>query len=221
VKVKPDDPIEAAFILYNQRHWTLSSIAGHLSVSKKTAERYIQLYKNKESRYWAGTRNKKEQPRTYGAETRDLVKHFKEEVPERSENTIEINWDAWISDVEDRKVNTQNIISIEGKKYVLPPGHAGMRVRVRKLEDRFEIYSGDIRIDMILKRPSPSSSSDVVERVIAKTGTFKFKRKTYYVGYQHAGKLVKIQLSATGEDIFVFHDDMLLTRMRIDDGSAY
>ena len=447
VKVKPDDPIEAAFILHNQRHWTLSAIAGHLSVSKKTAERYIQLYKDKESRYWAGTRNKKVQPRTYGVETRDLVKHFKEEVPERSANTIheqmrqrlgekcpsvetirrilrdlglskgsprnrqgyikferefpndlwqidfkgddyfnhlgklsllailddcsrfviaarwcstqeemnvilllrdafmqhglpndivsdngsqfrtlqgepttrycrllalvgvrvifhapnhpqskgklerwfgtvmssfvpearnsvatnpnltladfnkkfaewlewynnrhkhsslgkqapvktytehpnrvhrpleiEINWDAWISDVEDRKVNKQNIISIEGKKYVLPPGHAGMRVRVRKLEDRFEIYSGDLRVDMILKRPSPSSSSDVVERVITRAGTFKFKRRAYYVGYQHAGKIVKIQLSATGKDFFVFHDDMLLTRMRIDDGSAY
>ena len=73
-KVKPDDPIEAAFILRHQRHWTLSAIAGHLSVSKKTAERYIRLYKDKESRYWAGTRNKKEQPRTYEAETRDLVR---------------------------------------------------------------------------------------------------------------------------------------------------
>jgi hypothetical protein len=29
---------------------------------------------------------------------------------------VEINKDAWISDVEDRKVNKQNIISIEGKK---------------------------------------------------------------------------------------------------------
>jgi hypothetical protein len=39
---------------------------------------------------------------------------------------------------------------------------------------------------------------------------------TYYVGYQQAGKTVKIQLSATGKDFFVFHEDMLLTRMRID-----
>ena len=446
-KVKLDDPIEAAFILRYQRHWTLSAIAGHLSVSKKTAGRYVRLYKDKGSRYWMGTRNKREQPRIYGDEIRDLVKQLKDEVPERSAITIReqlrqrlgeecpsvetirrilrdlglskgsprnrqgyvkferefpndlwqidfkgedyfghfgklsllaiiddcsrfviaarwcstqeesnvilllrdaftqhglpneivsdngtqfrtlqgepttrycrllalvgvrvifhapnhpqskgklerwfgtvmssfvpdarhlvttnpnltlaefnakfagwlewyntrhahssldrqapvkvymehpnrvhraleviINWDAWISEVEDRKVNKQNIVSIEGKKYVLPPGHAGMRVRVRKLEDRYEIYSGDTLVDTILKRPSPSSPGDVVERVISHVGTFKFKRRAYYVGYMHAGKIVKIQLSATGKDFFVFHDDVFLTRMRIDDGSAY
>ncbi len=446
-KVKPDDAIETAYVLRNQRHWTLSAIAGHLFVSRKTVERYIGLYEDKGSRYWTGTRGKKTQPRKYGDEVRLLVKQYKEEAPDRSAVTIyelmrqrsggehpsvetirrilrdlglsrgkprdrkgyvkferqfpndlwqvdfkgedyfghlgklsllaiiddcsrlviaarwypsqeesnvilllrdaftqhglpneiisdngsqfkalqsepmtrycrllalvgvrvlfhapnhpqtkgklerwfgtvmskfvpearrliaanphltlaefnmkfaewlewynhrhrhssldsqapakvytehpnrvfraleiTINWDAWIANVEERKVNKQNIISVEGKKYILPPGHAGMRVRVRKLENRYEIYSGDMLVDTILKAPDPSSSRGVVERTIAPNGSFKFKRRAYYVGYQHAGKIVKIQLSPTGKEIFVFHDDVLLARMKIDDGSAY
>src|SRR5271157_4403861 len=87
-KVKPDDPIEMAFILRYQRRWTMNAIASHLSVSRKTAERYIGLYEDKGSRYWAGTRGKKTQPRKYGDEVRLLVKQYKEEAPARSAVTI-------------------------------------------------------------------------------------------------------------------------------------
>jgi len=446
-KVKPDDPIEMAFVLRYQRNWTLSAIAGYLSVSRKTAERYIGLYEDKGSRYWTGTRGRKAQPRKYGDEVRLLIKQYKEEVPDRSAVTIhdlmqqrargehpsietirriirdlglshgkprdrvgyvkferqfpndlwqidfkgedyfghlgklsllaiiddcsrfviaarwypeqdeanvilllrdaftqhglpneiisdnaaqfktlqgepltrycrllalvgvrvlfhapnhpqtkgklerwfgtvmakfvpearrliesnphmtlaefnekfaewlewynhrhrhsslngqapakvytehpnrvsralkiDIRWDAWIANVEERKVNKQNIISIEGKKYILPPGHAGMRVRVRKLENQYEIYSGDTLVDTILKVPESSASKGVETRTVANNGYFKFKRRAYYVGYQHAGMIVKIQLSPTGKEIFVFHDDVLLARMMINDGSAY
>ncbi len=133
----------------------------------------------------------------------------------------EINWDAWIVVMEDRKVNKQNIISIEGKKYTLPPGHAGLRVQVRKLEHRFEIYSGNVLVDTIFTAPDPSLYDQFAERVISHVGIFKFKRRTYYVGYQHAGKVVKIQVSAPGTELFVYHGDTLLARLKIADGSAY
>jgi len=446
-KVKPDDPVEMAFMLRHQQNWTVQAIARHLSIDRKTVYRFFQLYKDKESRYWTSKRFTKEQPCTYGEETINIVKCLKDEVPERSAVAIhehmmqqlgdkcpsvetirrilrdlglskgsprnregyikfererpnelwqidfkgddsfdhlgklsllailddcsrfvvaarwctrqdeanvilllrdaflqqglpnemvsdnalcframqgepstryckvlslvgvrvifhapnhpqskgklerwfgtvmtnfvpdarhlvtknpnltiaefnkkfsewvtwynqrhrhlslgrqppakiylehpnriyrplkvEINWDAWIVEMEDRKVNKQNIVSIGGKKYTLPPGHSGMRVQVHKLENRIEIYSANVLVDTIFKAPEPSTSGQFTERVISRVGTFKFKRRTYYVGYQHAGMIVTIQVSAPGTELFVYHGDTLLARLKITDGSAY
>jgi len=83
-KVKPDDPVEMAFMLRHQQNWTVQAIARHLSIDRKTVYRFFQLYKDKESRYWTSKRFTKEQPCTYGEETINIVKCLKDEVPERS-----------------------------------------------------------------------------------------------------------------------------------------
>ncbi len=446
-KGKADDPVETAFLLRYQQKWTVGAIAGHLAVNRKTIFRWLRLYADKSSRYWVGTRYKKARPRTYGAETRDLVKQLKDEAPARSAVAIHasmkqrlgetcpspetirrilrelglskgsprdrrgyikfererpnelwqidfkgedhfgplgklsliailddcsrfvvaarwcanqeeahviallreafehyglpnevvsdngaqfknfqgepatrycrllallgvrviyhspnhpqskgklerwfgtvmssfvpeakllvatrprltlaefnkqfgtwlewyntqhrhvslgrrppakvylehpkrvdralavvVNWNAWVVAAEERTVSKQNVVSISGKKYTLPPGHAGMRVQVRKYEDRYEVYTGDTLVEKFYKAPGTSGTGQWQERVIATNGRFKFKKRAYTVGCAHAHVVVKVQEAASGKEILVYAGDTLLARLNISDGSAY
>lgn len=134
---------------------------------------------------------------------------------------VVVDWDAWIVQSETRKVSKQNIISIKGRKFQLPPGNSGRLVQVRVHDDRYEIHAGDILIDTFIRTSTNDTSTPFVERTIAKAGTFKYKKKTYYVGYKNAGKIVKVQDAVNGRDILVYHDDELLARLDVDDGSVY
>ncbi len=134
---------------------------------------------------------------------------------------VVVNWDAWVEILEERKVFKNNRISINGKSYTLPPGFVGTRVQVRMLEDRYEITSAGASVETFYKSPGDVKTGNFVERVIAKNGTFKFKRKTYYVGYKLACTSVKVQVAATGKEILVYTGDTLLARLSISDGSAY
>ncbi len=132
-----------------------------------------------------------------------------------------VNWDAWVEILEERKVFKNNRISINSKSYTLPPGFVGTRVQVRMLEDRYEITSGGAIVETFYKSPGEATTGQFVERVISKNETFKFKRKTYYVGHKHACTPVKVQVAATGKEILVYAGDILLARLSISDGSVY
>jgi transposase InsO family protein len=134
---------------------------------------------------------------------------------------VPVNWDSWIATWAERKVSKQNVISICGKKLVIPEGHVGTRVKICMLDGRYEIYANDTLVETFETSPMQESAALFVERVIAKAGTFKYKTRTYYVGCQHAGKAVRVQEAANGKDILVFHDEDLLARKAITDGSVY
>ncbi len=135
--------------------------------------------------------------------------------------TVVINWDAWVVAAEERTVSKQNVVSIGGKKYTLPPGHASTRVQVRKFDDRYEVYEGDTLVEKFYKSPGTSGADVWQERVISTNGTFKFKKRAYYVGSSHAHVVVRVQVAASGKEILVYAGDALLARLNISDGSAY
>jgi transposase InsO family protein len=134
---------------------------------------------------------------------------------------VDIDWDSWIVRSLTRKVSKQNDISVEGHVFQLPPGHAGLRVRVQRYEDRYEVYSGDTLVDTFYKASLRDEKSGIMTRKVADAGTFKYKRKTYYVGYKNAGKIIKIQEAINGKELLVYDGDDLIARLSKDDGSAY
>ena len=136
-------------------------------------------------------------------------------------NVETVNWDSWIATWTEQKVSKQNVISVCGKKLVILEGHVGTRVKICMLEGRYEVYANDTLVETFETSPGQANAAMFVERVIAKAGTFKYKRRTYYVGCQHAGKAVRVQEAANGKDVLVFHDDDLLDRKAITDGSVY
>jgi len=134
---------------------------------------------------------------------------------------VHVDWDSWIVRPVSRKVSKQNFVYMEGHVLQLPPGHSGLRVQVRCYEDRYEVFSGDTLVDTFYKTSMRNEKSGVVTRKVADAGTFKYKRKTYYVGYKNAGKIIKIQEAINGKDLLVYDGDDLIARISKDDGSAY
>ncbi len=134
---------------------------------------------------------------------------------------VPVNWDAWIDILAERRVSKQNIISIDGKRLILPPGHTGTRVQIHKIEGRYDVHANDTLVESFKMIPESAENITFVERNITKNGTFKYKKRTYYVGYQHAGNIVRVQEAANGKDILIFLGEELLDRKAISDGSVY
>lgn len=134
---------------------------------------------------------------------------------------VPVNWDSWIAIMAERKVSKQNVISIDGKKFILPPGHAGTRVQIHKIEGRYDVRVNDTLVESFETIPGPADAIAFVERTITKDGTFKYKKRTYYVGYQHKGKIVRVQEAANGKDLLIFSGEEFLDRKAITDGSVY
>lgn len=134
---------------------------------------------------------------------------------------VSLDWDRWIAAKEGRKVSKQGVISVDGKRYTLPSGHAGRVVEVRKIEDAIEVYFNGMRIETFQAIASDNAAIVFEERAIAKAGTFKYRKRCYYVGYKNAHKIVRVQEAANGKELLVYHDDKLLARLSIEDGTPY
>nr|MDO8114969.1 DDE-type integrase/transposase/recombinase [Candidatus Sigynarchaeota archaeon] len=134
---------------------------------------------------------------------------------------VAVIWDSWIAILAERKVSKQNVISIDGKKFILPPGHAGRRVQIHKIEGRYDVRVNDTLVESFTTIPEPADAITFVERTISKDGTFKYKNRTYYVGYQHHGKIARVQEAANGKDLLIFLGEEFLDRKAITDGSVY
>nr|MDO8115836.1 DDE-type integrase/transposase/recombinase [Candidatus Sigynarchaeota archaeon] len=134
---------------------------------------------------------------------------------------VTIAWDKWVSGVMHRKVTKQGIISVDGKKYVLPDGFAGQDVEIRRSDGAIEVWSSGNHLETFSTIPDDEARIPHVTRLVAQAGTFKYKRKTYYIGYKDAHKLVKIQEAANGKDLLVYDGDILVARMAITDGTDY
>jgi transposase InsO family protein len=145
------------------------------------------------------------------------------EHPKRIERALQVDmdWDQWESTWKTRKVTKQGIISFEGKKYVLPSGHAGQKVDVRVLENALEAYEGGTLVETFQLASSSTPGSPWVERKVAMAGTFKYKRCRYYVGYKNAHKIVRIIEATNGQDLLVYNDGILLTRIEKSQGTKY
>ena len=134
---------------------------------------------------------------------------------------IKVDWDRWASRMETRKVTKQGIISVDGKKYILPDGHAKQEVQIRRLEGILEVIASGMRVETFQIDSTSIDSSHHVTRKVATAGTFKYKRRAYYIGYKNAHKIVTIQEAANGKDLLIYDGDVLIMRIPISDGVAY
>lgn len=135
--------------------------------------------------------------------------------------TITFNWDPWLAIVESRKVTKQDMISVDGTKYILPRGYVGTTVQIRKYHDRIEVYSNEVLVETFRLPTGNDSGTFPITRLITKNGTFKYKRKVYTIGYKHAHKILTVQEAANGKELLLYHDGELLARMNICDGIDY
>lgn len=51
-----------------------------------------------------------------------------------------VNWNRWLHEIEQRKVNKYNEIHYKAQLFSVPPGHSGSRIDVIEYEDKIELY---------------------------------------------------------------------------------
>jgi len=119
-----------------------------------------------------------------------------------------INWDRWLYEVEQRKVNKYNEIHYKTQKYHVPPGYSGTRVEVIEYEDKIELYYRDQLI--ITHSYNVPIKQKRKKRKITHNGTIKYKGKDYNIDYKLAGKTVEVQEINEGKNLLVYLNSVLL-----------
>lgn len=51
-----------------------------------------------------------------------------------------VNWDSWLHEVEQKKVNKYHEIHCKSQKFHIPPSYSGTKIEVIEYEDKIEIY---------------------------------------------------------------------------------
>lgn len=124
-----------------------------------------------------------------------------------------VNWDRWLHEVEQRKVNKYNEIHYKSQKYNVPPGYSGARVEVIEYEDKIEIYYREnlliihsYNVPINLKRN---------KRKIGTSGVIMYKGKAYTIDYKLAGKTVEVQEINNGKNLLVYLNGVLLKTLNL------
>ncbi|MGQ4876101.1 MAG: DDE-type integrase/transposase/recombinase [Promethearchaeia archaeon] len=140
----------------------------------------------------------------------------------RKENRIfrplraKINWNKWLYNLNQRKVNKCNHISYKGQIFEVPPGYARLKVDIFEYEDKIEIYykeklliTHQYSLDIIPKKDKP------VLRKIRYNGTISYKGKWYTIDYKLAGKTVEIREINAGKNLLVYLNGILICSLEI------
>ena len=127
-----------------------------------------------------------------------------------------VNWDKWLQETQQRKVNKYNTISYKGQTFEIPPGYVGSKVDVIEYENKLEIYHKDqlliihpYKIALFSKKPTYST------RHIRKNGTISYKGKWYTIDYKLGGKSVEVQESNNGRELLVYLDGILISKVKL------
>lgn len=118
---------------------------------------------------------------------------------------VEVNWDKWLHELNQRKVNKYNQISYKGQKFDVPPGYSRSKIDVIEYEDKLEIYRKDrLLITHSYHVSIKSKKSDKTFRKIRHNGTIAYKGIWYTIDYKLAGKTVEIREMNNGKNLLVY-----------------
>jgi putative transposase len=124
-----------------------------------------------------------------------------------------VNWNRWLHEVEERKVNKYNEIHYKSQKFNVPPGYSGTKVEVIEYEDKIELYyrehlitSHPYNVTILLKRQ---------KRKITHAGVIMYKGKPHSIDYKLAGKTVEVQEINEGKNLLVYLNGVLLKALNL------
>lgn len=124
---------------------------------------------------------------------------------------VKVNWDKWLQESEERKVNKYNKISYKAQKFEVPPGYMRAKVVVIEYDNKIEIYHND---KLLIAHPYnvliKIKKEDVQKRRVRKNGLISYKGKEYSIDYKLGGKTVEVQENNQGRNLLVYLDEILL-----------
>ena len=164
---------------------------------------FNQLFKN-----WVDWYNTEKPHRSLPGNTPPLKRYFNTEDRIFRPLRANVNWERWLHEIEQRKVNKYNEIYYKTQKYHVPPGYSGTRVEVIEYEDKIEIYyinhlimTHSYNIPIKQKR---------IKRKITHSGIIMYKGNPYSIDYKLAGKTVEVQEMNDGKNLLVYLNGVLL-----------
>lgn len=127
-----------------------------------------------------------------------------------------VNWNKWLHEMSQRKVDKTNQISYKAQKFEVPPGYSGSKIDIIECEGKLELYFKDKFLITHPYRVEINPEKIVLKtRKIGKNGTISYKGKYYMIDYKLAGKVVEIQETNLGRDLLVYLDKVLLITLNL------
>jgi len=127
-----------------------------------------------------------------------------------------VNWNRWLHELSQRKVNKYNEIHYKAQLFSVPPGYSGSKVDVIEYEDKIEIYYKE---NMLITHPygaiiKPEKTVKST-RKIRKNGTIAYKGKSYSIDYKLANKSVEVQETDDGRKLLVYLKGTLIKTLNL------
>jgi transposase InsO family protein len=127
-----------------------------------------------------------------------------------------VNWNKWLHEMSQRKVDKTNQISYKAQKFEVPPGYSGSKIDIIECEGKLELYFKDkFLITHPYKVEINPEKIGLKTRKIGKNGTISYKGKYYMIDYKLAGKVVEIQETNLGRNLLVYLDKVLIITLNL------
>ena len=127
-----------------------------------------------------------------------------------------VNWNRWLHELSQRKVNKYNEIHYKAQLFSVPPGYSGLKIDVIEYEDKIELY---YKNNVIITHPygaliKPEKTSKF-KRNIRKNGTISYKGKYYSIDYKLANRTVEVQETDDGRKLLVYLNGVLIKTLNL------
>jgi hypothetical protein len=129
---------------------------------------------------------------------------------------IKVNWNRWLHEVSQRKVNKYNEIHYKAQLFRVPPGYSGSKIDVIEYEDKIELY---FKNNLIRTHPygaiiKPEHTFKSTQK-IRTNGTLAYKGKSYSIDYKLAHKTVEVQETDDGRKLLVYLNGVLINALNL------
>lgn len=129
---------------------------------------------------------------------------------------VKINWNRWLHELSQRKVNKYNEIHYKSQLFSVPPGYSGSKIDVIEYEDKIELYFKDNLIMThpygVIIRPENTIKGT---RKIRKNGTIAYKGEIHSIDYKLANRTVEVQESDDGRKLLVYLNGVLIKTLNL------
>ena len=127
-----------------------------------------------------------------------------------------VNWNRWLHEFSQRKVNKYNEIHYKSQLFSVPPGYSGSKIDVIEYENKIELY---FKENLLITHPYEveitSKKTGKPTRKIRKNGTIAYNGKIYSIDYKLANKTVEVQESDNGRKLLVYLNGTLLKTLNL------
>ncbi|MBA7666024.1 hypothetical protein ES703_74099 [subsurface metagenome] len=127
-----------------------------------------------------------------------------------------VNWNRWLHELSQRKVNKYNEIHYKSQLFSVPPGYSGSKIDVIEYEDKIELY---FKENLLITHPYGAiikpEKTIKNKRKIRKNGTIAYKGKTYSIDYKLANKSVEVQETDDGRKLLVYLNGILIKTLNL------